>query len=100
MIVCSLRTCPHDANVFPGLLDFMYIHIHTEWGKSRLMVVTETELILGLLFINYCISFHMNNCKCTFAPHCVCVYIYTHTHTHIIPIYTYLLICIHIYTYL
>ena len=27
----------------------------------------NTEFILVLFFINYCIIFHMNNCKSTFA---------------------------------
>ena len=29
------------------------------------------EFILVLLFINYCIIFHMNNYKPTFAPSCI-----------------------------
>ena len=39
-------------------------------GKSRFTVVStwNTEFILVLLFINYCIIFHMNDCKPTFAP--------------------------------
>lgn len=32
--------------------------------------VRETEFILALLFLNYCIIFHMNNCKP--LPHPVC----------------------------
>ena len=30
--------------------------------------VCKTEFILVLLFINYCIIFHMNHCKLTFTP--------------------------------
>ena len=39
--------------------------IHTEWGKSRFTVLStkNTEFIIVLLFINYCVIFHMNNCK-------------------------------------
>ena len=39
------------------------------WSKFRLTVVStqNTECILLLLFVNYCIIFHMNNCKSTFA---------------------------------
>ena len=33
--------------------------------------ICTTDFIFVLLFINYCISFHMNNCKPTFAPPCV-----------------------------
>ena len=51
------------------------------------------QFILVLLFINYCISFHVNNCKptlilsyiCTYTHIHMCVYIihiYTHTHMH------------------
>ena len=32
------------------------------------LLVHETQFIAGLLFINYCIIFHMNNYKPTF-PH-------------------------------
>ena len=39
-------------------------------GRSTFRVVS-TEFIFVLLFINYCIIFHTNNCKHTFAPHCV-----------------------------
>ena len=31
----------------------------------------NTEFILKLLFFNYCIIFHTNNCKSTFALHCM-----------------------------
>ena len=42
---------------------------YTGWGKSNFIVVCETEFILVLLFIIYCIVFHMND-KPTFAPPC------------------------------
>ena len=35
------------------------------------MIIQNTEFILILLFIKYCIIFHMNNCKPTFAPPCI-----------------------------
>ena len=53
----------------------MIFHIY---GKSRFAVVCETQFILILLFINYCIIFHRNNCKPTFVPPCVCVCVCTH----------------------
>ena len=45
---------------------------YTTWGKSRFTVLStqNTEFIL-VLFINYRIIFHMNNCKPTFAPPCM-----------------------------
>ena len=33
--------------------------------------VCKTEFILILLFIYYCIIFHTNTCKPTFAPSCI-----------------------------
>ena len=43
--------------------------MNTQWGKRRFTVVNvrNTQFILVLLFNNYCIIFHMNNCKPTFA---------------------------------
>ena len=43
--------------------------IYAGWGKSRFIVVSmqNEEFVLLLLFINYCIIFHRNNCKPTFA---------------------------------
>ena len=43
---------------------------NTEQGKSGFTAVStrNTEFILVLLFINYCIIFHMNNRKSTYAP--------------------------------
>ena len=40
------------------------------WGKARFSVLSKqnTEFILVLLFTNYCITFHMNNCK-LLLPH-------------------------------
>ena len=38
--------------------------------------VWETPFILVLLFINYCIIFHTNNCKPTFAPPYIWMYIF------------------------
>lgn len=41
------------------------------WAKASLQVwVHETELILILLFINYCVIFHMN-CMLPFAHRCI-----------------------------
>ena len=40
---------------------------NTGWGKSRLSCEYMKQFILVLLFINYCVIFHMNNCKPTFA---------------------------------
>ena len=47
--------------------------LHKGWCRSRFTVVStwNTELILTLLFINYCTISHMNNCKPTFAPPCI-----------------------------
>ena len=44
-----------------------------EWGKSRFtFVITHMkQFIPVLLFINYCIIFHTNNCKPTCAPLCM-----------------------------
>ena len=44
---------------------------HTGWGKSTFTIVStwNTGFIL-VLFINYCIIFHINNYKPTFAPPC------------------------------
>ena len=40
-------------------------------GKiCRFIDVCETEFILVLLFTNYCLVFHMTNCKSTFASSC------------------------------
>ena len=47
---------------------------HTGWCKSRFILVSvqNTEFLLVLLlFINYCIIFHMNNYKPTFVPPCI-----------------------------
>ena len=43
---------------------------YTGWGKSELTVVSmwNTGFILVLLFINYYIVFHTNNCKPSFVP--------------------------------
>ena len=35
------------------------------------MGVHETQFIHVLLFINYCITFYMNNYEPTFAPPCI-----------------------------
>ena len=35
------------------------------------MSMQNTEFILVLLLMNYCIGFHMNNCKPTFASPCM-----------------------------
>ena len=37
-------------------------------GQSRFTVVSAGNSLFFLLFIIYCIIFHMNNCKLTFAP--------------------------------
>ena len=44
---------------------FLWLLIYTRCGKTRFTVVSEqnTEYILVLLFINYCVIFHVNNCK-------------------------------------
>ena len=34
------------------------------------------QFILVLLFINYCVIFHMDNCKSTFVPPCVSLNFY------------------------
>ena len=34
------------------------------------MGVQSTEFTLVLSFINYCVIFHVNNCKPAFAPPC------------------------------
>ena len=39
------------------------------WGKSRFTVMSTCTQSLYLI-ISYCIIFHMNNCKPTFAPPC------------------------------
>ena len=50
----------------------LYLKNDTGWGKVGLQLeVYETEFILVLLHINYCIIFHTNNCKPTFAPPCI-----------------------------
>ena len=55
--------------VYNMMLWYMYAGV----GKVGLQLwVCDTEFILVLLFINYCIIFHMNNCKPTFAHPCVC----------------------------
>ena len=38
-----------------------------EWNKNKFTVVRMRNSVYYLLFINYCIIFHMNNCKPTFA---------------------------------
>ena len=35
------------------------------------LCVCKTQFILVLLFIIFCIIFHTNNCKTTFAPPCI-----------------------------
>ena len=45
---------------------------YTGWGKSRFIVVsTQNTKFIFVLFIHYCIIFHVNNCKPPFAPHCI-----------------------------
>ena len=42
------------------------------WAKVGLQLsVCKTQLILVLLFINYYVISHMNNCKCTFVHPCM-----------------------------
>ena len=58
----------------------MYTHTHThtqdvaEVGSQ--FWVCEIQFVLVLVFIDYCIIFHTNNCKPTFAPPCIFVHIY------------------------
>ena len=54
-----------------SIVDYMLIEnvfLNTSWGKSRFTVVSETQFILVLLYIYYCIIFYKINCKPTFAP--------------------------------
>ena len=46
---------------------------NTGWGKSRFIIVNmqNTELILLFVLNNYCVVFHMSNCKFTFAQPCI-----------------------------
>ena len=55
----------------PETLGFSYYN-NREWGKRRFTTlnIRNTEFIL-LLFINYCIIFHINSGKPTFAPPCI-----------------------------
>ena len=48
---------------------------YTGWAKSRFMIVSRqnTEFILVLLFINYCLIFHKTTTR-WLVPHPVCVY--------------------------
>ena len=42
-------------------------------GRKIELRVRETKFIVVLLFNNYDIIFHVNNCKAAFAPSCVSV---------------------------
>ena len=72
-------------------------HKYARLDKSKFTVVSmqNTELILVLLFNNYCIIFHTNNCKPTFAHP-----VYTHTY---VCVYIHIAIsvctCIYIYNW-
>ena len=48
----------------------LYLHTHRNagWGKRRFTVEYMKQFIFVLLFVNYCIIFHTNNYKPTFAP--------------------------------
>ena len=52
---------------------YVSIYIYTGLGKYRFTVLStqNTEFILVLLCINYCIIFRMNICKATFASPCM-----------------------------
>ena len=56
---------------FPGVKERLCV-LH-RCCKSRFTVVStqDTEFILVLLFINYCITFLMNKCRPTFATYCI-----------------------------
>ena len=54
-----------------NLLTAWYISIIQGGEKAGLhLQACETQFIL-VLFINYCIIFHTNNCKPTLAPPCI-----------------------------
>ena len=63
------------SHFFPVLSKFSITMHHlcnqkfSEWGKNKFAVVsTQNRVIFLLLFINYCITFHTNNCKPVFEP--------------------------------
>lgn len=78
---CSFQTCWKDENHNPKAQAFHYCSVdsleenalillgstYTGWDKSRFIAVTWNRVII-VLFINYCIIFHMNSSKPTFAP--------------------------------
>ena len=47
---------------------FLSTRIYTGWGKSKFTLVSMQKQFMLVLFINYCIIFHMNNYKPPFAP--------------------------------
>ena len=54
-----------------------HTHTHTHLVEQKYVYSHEyaKQFFHTLLCINYCIIFHMNNCKCTFAKPDVCIYI-------------------------
>ena len=67
--------------VFPGhfkysFFDFLPLFFTLKYkvGQSRftIMSIWNTEFILALSFISYCIISQTNNCKPTFVPSCTC----------------------------
>ena len=53
--------------------------LYAGWGKSRLTVVSRKPefILVRVLFVNYCIIFHVSNCKPTFAQTCIWVGLYS-----------------------
>ena len=72
LMSCSLRT---NTRASHNLREPGFAHTHQGWAKVglQLWVCRTQEFILILLFINYCIIFHANNCKPTSAHHICCI---------------------------
>ena len=45
----------------------IFFQQNTRWGNSRFTAMSEQIRVYSLLFINYFIIFHMNNCNPTFS---------------------------------
>ena len=69
------------------MLCYIILYTYTDWAKVPVDEYTKHRVYFGLLFVNYCIIFHTNNCKPTFAlPYIIhnyiCNYIYIYIYTY------------------
>ena len=67
-LACSIPCIFVSEEIFVFARGFNYRH-NVEGGAKVGLQLYVKQFIL-LLFISYCVTFHMNNCKPALAPHC------------------------------